>query len=539
MIRRLSILLLTVSLIFFVGCKKDFLQLTPTDSISAESALSSPENMMLILNGLHRQMYCQNPLPGAEWSRTGQSHFMPMYDAISGIIIHTSPGNGWHKSDLQWLDHTNATYTTPRNLWYQRYHFIASCNAIINKVEDAGMVIDANMKNILGQAYAYRAWAYHVLVSSFAKGYLVSSDPSSQPGVPLLFATTSPYTSEPRSSVQAIYNQIEDDIDQAIAYLSDGASTPANKSHISLNAAYGIKARIALSKGDWATAATNAVLARDGYPLMDESDYKSGFNTYDLSEVIWGGHVINEETNYYASFFYYVGTNFNGSQNRANPKMINNAVWEAIPETDYRKDLWLPKAPNTYSAASNGEGGSWESDPNYDNAADWEAAKVAVRTEYGMTSAFNLHPYMSVKFLNKNPSTIDPDDVIYMRSSEMYLIEAEAYAMQGFITQSQDALDILASERDPDFDKTQFSTQEEIMAQIKFQWEVELWGEGFGYFNKIRWNDPIDHTNSGASLVLYNDGFQQNKPSVNDNWIFKIPQMEIDANPNLGPEDQN
>jgi hypothetical protein len=31
----------------------------------------------------------------------------------------------------------------------------------------------------------------------------------------------------------------------------------------------------------------------------------------------------------------------------------------------------------------------------------------------------------------------------------------------------------------------------------------------------------------------------QDAPSLNDDWIFKIPQAEIDANPNLTEADQN
>jgi len=80
------------------------------------------------------------------------------------------------------------------------------------------------------------------------------------------------------------------------------------------------------------------------------------------------------------------------------------------------------------------------------------------------------------------------------------------------------------------------------MAHIKFQRALELWGEGFLFQDKIRWDDPIEHTSnggSGASEVLYQNGFSQERPSVNDDWVFKIPQREIDANPNLGPEDQN
>jgi hypothetical protein len=39
--------------------------------------------------------------------------------------------------------------------------------------------------------------------------------------------------------------------------------------------------------------------------------------------------------------------------------------------------------------------------------------------------------------------------------------------------------------------------------------------------------------------VLYQAGFQQDRPSINNSWIFKIPQAEIDANPNLSQADQN
>lgn len=536
--RKLYILLLTVSIISFAGCEKDFLENSPTNAISAADALASPDNMMLVLNGLHRMMYAQNPLDDyALGSRSGQSYFMPALDAIGGLVIHSAPGNGWHRAEMQWLTHTNEAYSAVRAFWYERYHFIASTNSIINKVENDGLVKDANMNNILGQSHAYRAWAYHQLVSSFAKGYLISSDPSSQPGVPLLFATEAPYTSEARSSVEAVYAQCLIDINLAIEYLKV-ASAPNNKSHLSLEAAYGIKARIALQKGDWATAATAAALARVGYPLLDEADYKVGFNTYDLDEVIWGGKVIDSESNYYQSYFYFMGCNFNGVQPRTNPKLISKELYAQIPATDYRSDIWLPNAPNTNSAASNGEGGDATTDPNYDSQAEFLAARDAIRAEYGMGSHV-LHPYMSVKFKNKAPNTIDPDDVIYMRSAEMYLIEAEAKAMQNDIAGAQNALATLGEERDSAFDKLVFNTKDALMDQIKFQRRVELWGEGFAYHDQIRWDEGIDQTNSGASLVLYNDSFIQAKPSVNDAWIWKIPQREIDANPNLTAADQN
>ncbi|WP_434037714.1 RagB/SusD family nutrient uptake outer membrane protein [Formosa sp. 4Alg 33] len=540
MIRNKILLLLAISMVVFVGCSEDYLETTPTDSISEEDALSSTENMDLVLNGLHRMMYAQNVLEGAESSRSGESYFIPSFDAIGGNAIHSSPGNGWMTSDLKWTTHTNASSTTNFNLWFQRYHFVETANTIINKVAASDFVETEDLNKVLGQSYAYRAWAYLRLVTTFSKGYIIGN-PSTDPGVPVLLEAGAPYEGGPRGTVEAVYTQMESDIDAAITYLQNG-SPADNNSNISLNAAYGIKARIALSKGDWATAAESAALAREGYPILTEAQWLSGFNSADsdiLPEVIWGGTVIDTETNYYQSYFYFIAFSFNGSLNRSNPKLISKELYDRLPATDYRTQGWLPLAPNTNSAASNDQGGSYETDPNYDNKADFDAAWEDIIETYGATTGHNTHPYMNVKFKPKNPGSIDPDDVIYMRSSEMVLIEAEAKAMLNDIPGAQDALDILGSARDSAFDKTAFTTQNALMDQIKWQRRVELWGEGFSYHDNIRWDEGIDQTNSGASSTLYQAGFIQAKPSVNDDWIFKIPQSEIDANPYMTDADQN
>lgn len=521
------------------SCEEDFLETSPTDSISAADALSSPANINLVLNGLHRMLYSQNGiLPGASNFRSGEHYWIPVFDAMTGALIHSSRGNGWQRSDLQWIAHREATYSTPSQLWFQRYHIIAEVSAIINKVEADGLTIDADMKNILGQSHAYRAWAYYRLITTYAKGYIIGS-PSTDPGIPLLTGSVAPYESGPRATVAEVYAQIEADIDGAIAYLSDGATEAANKSHISLNAAYGIKARIALSKGDWATAASAAQSAREGYPLMSENLWLSGFNTVSLPEVIWGSNVIDTETVYYRSYFYLMCPTFNGSQNRSNPKLFNEEIYAQIPSTDFRKNQALPMAPNTNSSASNGEGGSFATDPNYTNAGDFWNAWGNVIDTYGMTTRHNTHPYMHVKFLQKNPGTIDPDDIILMRSSEMYLIEAEAKAMQGDVAGAQAVLQTFGDARDSAYDASAFADQASLMEHIKFQRYVELYGEGFSWHDHIRWDQAIDLTNSGASEVLYQDGFKQDKPSVNPDWLWKIPQAEIDANPYISESDQN
>ena len=76
---------------------------------------------------------------------------------------------------------------------------------------------------------------------------------------------------------------------------------------------------------------------------------------------------------------------------------------------------------------------------------------------------------MHVKLRQQNPGTIDPDDIIYMRSSEMYLIEAEARAYMGDLEGAREALAPLASERDEEWDGDDYQTEEEFIEHIKFQ----------------------------------------------------------------------
>ena len=542
-------MLLVILAITITSCKKDFLEKAPTDAISATDAFATADNMALILNGLHRGLYAQSQtvLPGANSARAGEHFWVPMGDNIAGGLIHSANANnlGW-RATAQWLDHTQPDLLTNEILWYHRYHIIASSNAIINKATDGSIPEDDRLREIIGQAYTYRAYAYHSLVQHYAKGYLIGN-PSSDPGVPLLFASEAPFESAPRSSVQAVYDQINKDLDAAIGYFENATPRPTgsadNKSQLNIDVAYGLKARVALASGDWATAASAAAKAREDYPIMDETDWKSGFNTTLLPEVIWGCNVISTETTFFRAYFYLMSNTFNGSQIRNNPKIVDRRLYNAIPDTDYRKDVFLKDAPNSNSSAANGEGG-WANNTNplYATEDEFNAAIANIKSTYGLASGHNTHPYMHFKMKQKTPGGIEPDDIILMRSSEMYLIEAEAKAMMNDVAGAQAALAALGGARDSAYDETAFGNQAELMAHIKFQRALELWGEGFSYTDKIRWDEGFDHGTdggSGATETLYQDGFRQEKPSINNAWVFKIPQKEIDANPNLSSADQN
>jgi hypothetical protein len=526
-INKIIVLVMVVSTF---GCVDDYLTTQPTDAYTPASALSSPENMLLALNGMHREMYGQSSL-NSTWNG-GESYIMPMMEYGAGDYLRALPGTGWFKTTCQWTSHTDATSGNNEWVWYQYYHLIGSANKIINSAE--GMVETDLLKEVLGQAYAYRAWAHHRLVCLFAKNPQYT-DESVELGVPVMLVTASPYEGQARETVANVYAQCEADIQKAITYLAD-AGERSSKTHITVRTANGIAARIALTKGDFVNAEKYANAARAGLSLMSEEEYKSGFNSYKNGEWIWGAEVVADQTNYYRSWFYYVGMNFNGSFDRGTPRIINSTLFNQISATDYRRDIFLDKMPDTTIAWDWDQEDSDPTndfDPNYPTKAEFDAAVDAINTKYfAGSSRFKKHPFQVAKFLNENAATIEPEDVLFMRVSEMYLAEAEALAKQGKDSEAADVLFELVSARDAAYVKS-VNAGQDLVDEILLQRRIELFGEGHRWFDMLRNDEAVDLAGSDADPSYYLKGYKQDKPSLNNNWLFQIPQAELNANPNM------
>ncbi len=536
------------------SCEKEFLDTTPTDAIAAVDALASEANIRLIIDGMHRAMYSQSQtvLPGgdeaASTNYANEHYWVPLGDNIGGGLIHSADANNlFWRTQAQWLGHTDETQGSVQVRWYHRYNIIYNANTIINRIGEGELTATPELNYLLGQALTYRAYAYLDLVQHYGKGYLIGS-PATDPGVPILFSSDAPFESAGRSTVQEVYDQVFADLDAAIAAFADGAKRPSgsafHKADLNVDVAQGLKARAALASGKWETAVQAAALAREDYPIMGEEDWKKGFNSTLLPEVIWGSNVIGTETTFFRSYFYLTSNTFNGSQNRNNPKIADRRLVDAIPESDYRKDVFLTNAPNSNSSAANGMGGYAKADKTrFPTKADFDAEIRRLSQVWGWTGSQNTHPYMQVKLRQQVPGGIEPDDIIYMRASEMVLIAAEALNELGRTSEAVEVLSELATERNPAWNGDDYDdTQELFLEHIKFQRGVELWGEGFLFQDKIRWDDGIDHGangGSGASETLYQNGYVVERPSQNNDWVWKIPQREIDANPNLSAADQN
>ena len=136
---------------------------------------------------------------------------------------------------------------------------------------------------------------------------------------------------------------------------------------------------------------------------------------------------------------------------------------------------------------------------------------------------------MSRKFKTRNTPTIG--DVPYIRLAEMHLTLAEAYARTpGKETDAQNALRVLAVNRDPNY-VLSTNTGQALIDEIMVQRRVELWGEGFRFYDLKRLNLPLDRT-VVPNFVSASVGSVMQIPAGDDRWVFSIPIDEIQANPN-------
>lgn len=501
-INKLFFPLLVLTLIMG-ACKKDYLLTNPTDSVDKNAVFTTTTNAMAALNGIHRSLYIQY----SRQEEGGQGAVNLNIDYMGDDIVNTvsTTAYGVHK----WITHRSASNANNSFIYTFYYRIIANANQIIDNIDNAeGSAADK--KSIKAEALTYRAWAHFVLVQVFGKRYDAAGN-NTQAGVPIMNTSVVDGTpGKPRASVEAVYAQINSDLDLAITNFT-GASARPNKSHFNINVAKGIKARVALTQGKWALAAQNALEARTGLTLMTNAEYLAGFNTYDNQEWMWGSRQQEDQTTYFYSFFAYLGT-FNSTANRTVPKRMNSVLYNQIASTDVRKALWDPTGSSTTFLAYN----------------------LPVGVVSNATAS-----YKQGKF--RNAGTTSVGDVVNMRVAEMFLIEAEArarLAIAGTATETataQAVLFTLAKNRNPSY-VLSTNTGTALLNEILIQRRIELWGEGFRFFDLKRQDLPLDRTGGNATIALSG---VLSVPAGGPEWQWAIPQAEIDANPAIGPGGQN
>lgn len=130
-------------------------------------------------------------------------------------------------------------------------------------------------------------------------------------------------------------------------------------------------------------------------------------------------------------------------------------------------------------------------------------------------------------------------DYVYMRAAEMVLIEAEAKAHLDDEAGAATALKKLMVNRDPKWAKTTASVDD-----VFLQRRIELWGEGFNFFDFKRLKKEVNRRYEGSNhrtkVLAHHDSnyrFFDDKDNsypwekVAKDWTYQIPIGEMNENP--------
>ena len=455
----------------FSSCEPDFMETKSTQTIDQSQMFETTEGGMMAVNGLHKLMY--TPSLSSTYAEGGFQTFMIWIDMMGEDLVYTR-ANAQFQSQAKWSLHRTATsghLSYQYNLFYQ---FISNANMIIHNIDGAEGTQEER-DYIKGQAYAYRAFAYFYLVQCWGERYNAANN-NSQAGV--ILRTDNSTENLPRSSVEQVYELINNDLDESIELLSHVTTlTKTNKSHIDVHVARGLKARVLLTQGKWSEAAEMAklVVEKSGAKLQDDTytTFNNRMSDQTNTEWLWGKMGLEEQAGTLKDFHSFM-SNKNVSYNKNTPRAIYNLLYNRIADTDVRKTLWFPRAQ----------------DPK-------TTPKPIIPT------GGYIRNYMANKFLLADENA-KCGDVPWMRLPEMMLIEAEGYARAGKYTEACNALYPLAHHRDPKY-KLSTRTGDELIDEIMFQRRIELWGEGFRFLDLKRLNMPLDRGPAPRTELGYSD----------------------------------
>lgn len=475
------------------SCGSDYLDTEYTRHLDAETAgEAAGRNPDVFLNGMWAWQ--------VEYSTAHDS-----FGLMSTLLAKDMMSEDIAVSAFHWFcydyDFDNREYNYRRTSkdWELFYTDIAKANEIISLYPDGGQTADE--KALLGQALAIRGMAYTYLPQIY-QTYMNSDGTINReaPGVPILLTTADGYTLDEldalkgRNTVGKVLEQAEKDLTAAVQNLSEADYNRPSKNYVDLSVAQGLLARYYLLTQQWAQAASAAKAARQGYTQRGNAELHDGFMSLNTGDVMWGFIHTPETETTYASYFSHISNlapGYAGLNYCA--KLIDARLYSQIADDDYRKTLF--------------------NDAEGDATQDMPGATL---------------PYASLKFGNTGDWCMH---YIYMRAAEMVLIEAEALARQNQGDQAATVLAELMSNRQPSWSKSTVT-----VADILLQRRIELWGEGFAYFDLKRNNLGIDRNYDGSNHLA---GYLHTVPAFDVRWTYQIPQTEMQENSHIQDSEQN
>ena len=434
-----------------------------------------------------------------------------MYNIIEDVMTDGFNASSGFGNNYGGVHRTDDSFTSSDSYidayWGNHYIVIKDYNVLINALKDKINIPEGTESlatTIKGEAFMFRAEAYMNLVRHFGKNY--DPDDATSLGVPIVLKFDL-YARPARNTVHEVYKQIKEDLDSAARYLADvpGELQAIYPTIDCVNALY---ARYYLDVKDYENAATYAgkVISTGKYTLSNTSDklkdeFRNDTGTEAIMQLVGSKpSEIPNSTSVYTSMF---SSQENGVCFRS-LFLPTKKLIDSYAGTDIRKSVWF--TTTDYYSEVNG-------------------------------SYYRGDFYTFVKYIgNKAFDSSDVPGAVNMCKpfliSEMYLIKAEAEAMQDKIPAAKTTINTLQTARSA----TKTGGQ---LEDIQNEWFRETVGEGKRWTCLKRWGIGFDkrEAQSGTlakNAVMRGDYYDARNMKATDRaFLWPIPADEIKLNENL------
>lgn len=462
--------------------------------------------------------------------------FMQSGDVVEGSSANKGTYNQWYQNS------PSVTYWQTNDDIQNYGYYLGPVYKITNAIKamqyltDDNVKEDKKMKGYQAQALTMKAIGYTLLMERYTDLQDVTSE--TKQGWPIYNDYAYNPATEPKS-VAETWATIKEYFDKAVksfhessigtkGYLSGHTSDVVYSINCAVAQYY--RCRAAMDRKDWATVIDGATELLSYYPnFIKASDY--GMDQSKLASVAarndngWCGKEYNAEENAFYN-------------------------WEKNPEGIFgsaRGSSNMFWTNGGFNALKRGPSGYYQVDANIYNAlSDNDCRKACILADdfenYPIYSfenndstwySYTMPKYTSLKWaasssighngeMHDNKYTVS--DNIYLRTSAVWLMLAEAYAQSGQDAMAKQTLNKLLEARTiegrPTMTCDNTMAGMSTMDMVKLQWRIEMWGEGdWAFYNQKRWGTQHKRgANNWSNTQI-------------SHFTWEIPQKERIGNP--------
>lgn len=462
--------------------------------------------------------------------------FMQSGDVVEGSSANKGTYNQWYQNS------PSVTYWQTNDDIQNYGYYLGPVYKITNAIKamqyltDDNVKEDKKMKGYQAQALTMKAIGYTLLMERYTDLQDVTSE--TKQGWPIYNDYAYNPATEPKS-VAETWATIKEYFDKAVksfhessigtkGYLSGHTSDVVYSINCAVAQYY--RCRAAMDRKDWATVIDGATELLSYYPnFIKASDY--GMDQSKLASVAarndngWCGKEYNAEENAFYN-------------------------WEKNPEGIFgsaRGSSNMFWTNGGFNALKRGPSGYYQVDANIYNAlSDNDCRKACILADdfenYPIYSfenndstwySYTMPKYTSLKWaasssighngeMHDNKYTVS--DNIYLRTSAVWLMLAEAYAQSGQDAMAKQTLNKLLEARTiegrPTMTCDNTMAGMSTMDMVKLQWRIEMWGEGdWAFYNQKRWG------------TQHKRGANHWSKTQISHFTWEIPQKERIGNP--------